>query len=208
MHLSARMKKNCQDAYVPQTSTEAHHPWQNPADHHIQELKKVAELHIMCNDAPMQAWGFVLLFGGWCLNHTAVKSLGVTPLELMMGKMPNLFILQFEFWQKLKYLDPSSWYPSLRIKLGHFLGIAEYVGDAYTYWIYSKNGQIIAQSCVQPDDEPTTHPDEMSLQGRILEDDEKGGTFLQKNPTLMALPQISIDRSEGTSPLGTDYEKL
>ena len=106
MHLSVRIKKICWDAYVPQISTEAHHPWQNPAECHIQELKKVAEFHMVCNEAPMQAWGFALLFGEWCQNHTVVESLGVTPHEIMMGETPNLSVLQFEFWQYLKYLDP------------------------------------------------------------------------------------------------------
>ena len=64
MHLSTRIKKICWDAYVLQTSTKAHHPWQNPAEHHIQELKKVAEFHMVQNEAPTQAWGFALLFGG------------------------------------------------------------------------------------------------------------------------------------------------
>ena len=108
MHLSQCIKKICQDAYVPQSTTEAHHPWQNPAECHIQELKKVAEFHMVWNEAPIQAWGFALLFGGWCLNHTMIKSLGVTPHEFMLGETPNLLILQFEFWQGLKYLDPSS----------------------------------------------------------------------------------------------------
>ena len=55
MHLSARIKKNCQDAYVLQPNTKANHPWQNLAECCIQELKKVAEFYMMCNYAPMQA---------------------------------------------------------------------------------------------------------------------------------------------------------
>ena len=168
---------------------------------------KVTEFHMVQNKAPIQAWGFALLFGGWCLNDIAIKSLGVTPHELMMGETSNLSVFQFEFWQKLKYLDPSSQYPSSRMKSRNFLSIAEYLGDAYTYWIYTQNGQILAQSCIQPINEPATTPDEMSLQGRILKEDEEGGTFLWKNPLSTALPEILIDADEGTPPLDTDYEE-
>ena len=133
MHLSQCIKKICQDAYVSQSTTEAHHPWQNPAEHCIQELKKVAEFHMVQNEAPTQAWGFALLFGGWCLNHMVIKSLGVAPHEFMLGETPDLSVLQFKFWQRLKYLDLSSQYLSWRMKPGNFLDIAEYVGDAYTY---------------------------------------------------------------------------
>ena len=87
MHLSEHIKKICWDAYVLQSTTEAHHPWQNPAECHIQELKKVAEFHMVQNEAPTQAWGFALLLGGWWLNHTATKSLGITPHEFILGEI-------------------------------------------------------------------------------------------------------------------------
>ena len=47
----------------------------------------------------------------------------------------------------------------------------------------------------------------MSLQRGILKEDEKGGTFLQKNLSSTALPEISIDADEGTTSLYTDYEE-
>ena len=93
------------------------------------------------------------------------------------------------------------------MKSGNFLSITEYVGDTYTYWIYTQNGQVIAQSCVQPINEPTVTPDEMSLQGRILKEGEESGTLLWKNPSSTALPEISMDADEGTPPLDTDYEE-
>ena len=40
--------------------------------------------------------------------------------------------------------------PEIKEKIGQFLGIANYVGDALTYWFYfPETGKIIVQSCVQ-----------------------------------------------------------
>ena len=78
--------------------------------------------------APNKAWGFALLYAIWCLNHTVIKSLGyITPHEYIFGDTPDLSVLQFEFWEKLLYLDPLSKFPKSREKIGRFLGITDYV---------------------------------------------------------------------------------
>ncbi|MGH7955007.1 MAG: hypothetical protein ACREOZ_03515, partial [Gloeomargaritales cyanobacterium] len=154
MQLNKKIKKICRDAYIPQSTTEAYHPWQNPAERRIQEVKKVADYFMDISNAPTKAWGYAILHSVWCLNRTATKNLGyITPYEFARGETPDISVLQFEFWESLFYLDPLSRFPQPTEQGGRFLGIAEYVGDAMTYWILSDTNQVIARSCVRRIDE-------------------------------------------------------
>ncbi|MGH7954783.1 MAG: hypothetical protein ACREOZ_02360 [Gloeomargaritales cyanobacterium] len=106
------------------------------------------------SSAPIQAWGHALLHATWCLNRVATKSLGyITPYEYARGETPDLSILQFKFWEQLFYLDPLSRFPQPSERPGRFLGIADYVGDAMTYWILNEKEQVIARSCVRKVDD-------------------------------------------------------
>ncbi|MGH3055170.1 MAG: hypothetical protein ACRDL7_09360, partial [Gaiellaceae bacterium] len=154
MQLNEKIKQICRDAYIPQSTTEAYHPWQNPAERRVQEIKKVADYFLDMSSAPIKAWGHALLHAVWCLNRIAIDSLGyITPYEYLIGETPDLSILQFEFWEPLLYLDPLSRFPQPSEKGGRFLGIAEYVGDSMTYWILPENEQSIARSCVRAVDD-------------------------------------------------------
>ena len=78
-----------------------------------------------------------------------MKSLGYhTPHEYLFGETPNLLALQFAFWEQIIYSILTKM-PETKEKIGQFLGIADYVGNALTYWLYvPETGQIIAWSCV------------------------------------------------------------
>ncbi|MGH7955328.1 MAG: hypothetical protein ACREOZ_05140 [Gloeomargaritales cyanobacterium] len=90
MQLNEKIKKICRGAYIPQCTTESYHPWQNPAERRVQELKKVATYVMDQLAAPEQTWGHALLHSLWCLNRVATKSLGyVTPYEYAIGETPD-----------------------------------------------------------------------------------------------------------------------
>ena len=73
------------------------------------------------------------------MNHLATAQLSYcTPMEVLTGQTPDISpMLSFYFWEPVYYLNPSDdSYPSAtKEKLGHFVGIAESVGDAMTYGI-------------------------------------------------------------------------
>ena len=140
--------------YVWQSTMETYSSWQNFCKHAIAEVKKTADVHLNQNDAPGQAWSHAFLHAVYCLNQTAVKFLGYrTPHEYLFGKTPDLSALQFSFWEWVIYAFPEACTPEVKEAIGHFLGIAEYVEDAFTFWLLADNGQIIACSCVWQFDE-------------------------------------------------------
>ena len=74
----------------------------------------------------------------------------MTPKQKSGGDTPDLLPLQFKFYEQLLYADPESKFPNPVEKLGHFLGIAENVGDTMTYWVLTTRNTMIARSVVRP----------------------------------------------------------
>ena len=54
-------------------------------------------------------------------------------------------LLSFYFWEQIYYLDPSdeSFPSATKEKLGHFVGIAESVGDAMTYKVLTDDTKMV-----------------------------------------------------------------
>ncbi|MEL6803635.1 MAG: reverse transcriptase domain-containing protein, partial [Bacteroidota bacterium] len=80
-----------------------------------------------------------------------------TPTEVAFGITPDISaFLQFHFYERVLYLDPTESFPKTKEKTGWFVGITDNVGDALTYWVLTEDsGKIIARSDVRPanDDE-------------------------------------------------------
>ena len=72
MQLGKKVEQICRNAFIPQTTTEAHHPWQNPCEWQVAELKKVAMFMAGLHQAPPKTWGYALLHAAWCINCTAL----------------------------------------------------------------------------------------------------------------------------------------
>ena len=69
MKLSNAVKKICRKSWIPQDTTEAKHPWQNPCERTVQEMKKVATYFLDLNNAPKEGWVFAFMHSS-CLNRT------------------------------------------------------------------------------------------------------------------------------------------
>ena len=55
----------------------------------------------------------------------------------------------YPFWDKINYLDTEQKYPYTKELPGHFLGVAENVGDALTFYILAQNQQVLARSVIR-----------------------------------------------------------
>ena len=66
-----------------------------------------------------------------------------------------LSLLLFRFFQKAYYLDAEIPFPNSKEKAGSFIGIAENVGDAMTFWIWTKvTEKLIARSVIRDAQNP------------------------------------------------------
>ena len=97
-----------------------------------------------------------------------------TPIQVAFGHQPDISkFLQFHWWQKVLYLSDTHKFPSDTYEgIGHFVGIANHIGDVLTYYILQDSTQkVIARSMVRPLDvnNPNLRVYVPSDEGRILD---------------------------------------
>ena len=133
---------------IAESTTEPHHPQQNPAERRIGEIKKYAEKILDCTGAPSYLWLFCMLYVTFLLNRTAMAVIDWrTPHERCLGETPDISaLLQFAFYEPVYYLDPDVSFPDTKEKIGHFLGVAENCGDDLVFWILTGKRTVIARS--------------------------------------------------------------
>jgi len=93
------------------------------------------------------------------LNHLAQPNLQWrAPIEACYGYTPDLSpLLLFTFFQQIYYLDAEIPFPNSKEKLGRFVGIAENVGGALTFWIWTEaTEKLIALSVIRGAEDPET----------------------------------------------------
>ena len=105
-------------------------------------------------NAPANLWALASKYAIILLNHTANASIGgITPIERAFGITPDISaLLQYAFNEPIYYLDTvsnTSSFPSTKEKLGRFVGIAESMGDAMTYYVLTRENKVIARSVMR-----------------------------------------------------------
>ena len=104
----------------------------------------------------------------YLLNHLANPALNWrTPLEACYGITPDISpLLLFTSFQQIYYLDSEIPFPNSKENLGRFVGIAENVGDALTFWIWTEDTEkLIAHSVIRSAEDlatPNKHVDQVS----------------------------------------------
>ena len=138
---------------IKDMQSEPHHQHQNYAERRIQEVKSTSTIIMDRVKAPDCLWYLCLKYVVQVLNHLATPNLNNrTPIEKAFGVTPDISgLLQFYFYQPVFYLDtnkPS--FPNSKELFGHWVGIAENIGDALTYWILTPEYTLIARSTLCP----------------------------------------------------------
>ena len=119
--------------------------------------------------APNYLWAVCSMYVVYLFNHLAQPGLKWrTPIEACYGYTPDISsLLQFSFFQKVYYLGAEIPFPSSKEKDGRFLGIAENVGDAMTFWIWTEDTEkLIARSVIGDAENPRNVNKRVELMGR------------------------------------------
>ena len=152
---SKNVKRILREYGIRSHRSEPYHQNQNLAERRIQDVKMLSNTILDRTNSPEDLWFLATEYSAYLLNHLAVRTLNwKTPIEVATGETPDISnLLQFHWYEKVYYLDPRSSYPSPREKLGHFVGVAEDVGDTLTYKVLtSDTRQVIFRSVVRPAD--------------------------------------------------------
>ena len=132
--------------------SEPYHQNQNYAERCIQEISKTTNLVLDRSGAPPNLWLLCMEYVVYVTNRLAMTRLNDrTPIEAAFGVTPDISsLLQFKFFDKVLYLASDEPFPNSKELCGHFVGIAENVGDALTYKILSEHNQVVCHSVIHP----------------------------------------------------------
>ena len=133
--------------------TEPHHPQQNPAElRAIRWIKRNIQVLRIRTGAPETVWFWMAKYLVDIHNITADETLGwATPWSKRRGETPDISaFLQFRFYERVYYHDPSQKFPGTKEKTGYWLGIADNVGDRFCYHILTTDThRVIERSVVR-----------------------------------------------------------
>ena len=140
---------------------------QNPAERRYQQVKHMANMLLDRTGAPAHTWLLCVLHTVRILNILATESLEwKTPFQLLWGQTPDISeFFQFEFWEpvyfatgeSLSYAGHVSFPSSANEEKGRFVGLADGVGDKFTYKVLTDDtNKIIYRSAIRSARDPTT----------------------------------------------------
>jgi hypothetical protein len=147
----------CRKYNIEQCTTEAHTPWQNEAERAIQEVKKMTNTIMDRTGCPNSLWALCSQYMVYLLNRIAHPDLQWrTPYEVCLGVTPDISaLLLFKFYERVYFLDADIPFPASKERAGRFVGIAENIGDAFTFWILTEDtDQLIARSVIRTAEDP------------------------------------------------------
>jgi hypothetical protein len=209
---------------VRQEFSEPNQQNQNPAERRIQDVKHSVEATMDRTNTPAEYWLLCTLFIVYLFNLLALDSLGgLTPTQVACGYVPDISaLLHFRWWEPVYYLDDDGSFPSdSKEKLGRWVGVAENVGDALTWWILTEDTKKVIPRSVVRSALHTNNPNLRAM--NILDDplnlvanpnpmdgEESGNSavpkfihstadisYPERNPSELKLPRFSIEELMG-----------
>ena len=147
--------------------TEPYSQWQNRAERNIGELKRGIQAATKRARSPKRLWDYC---GQWVAAirrmtaHDNPALNGMTPYECIHARTIDISAYaMFDWYEYVWYIDPAADTAESRRKLGRWIGVAEHVGSALTYFILPASCQPIARSSVFP----MTRDERLSMAGRM-----------------------------------------
>ncbi|KAL7475332.1 hypothetical protein ACHAW6_001253 [Cyclotella cf. meneghiniana] len=130
----------CKEAMCYLHGTEPYSPWSNFTECEIRELKKGAARKLTRSRAPRWLWCFVMEYKSYVHLHTAHD------IYQLDGHDPKTPILEFGFWDWVKFREDGVAYPDNQMVLGKYLGPSIDVGPAMMQWSSLVRLQTLAHS--------------------------------------------------------------
>ena len=130
---------------------EAENQQQNPVElNAIKWLKRHTQLLLDRTNAPSFLWLHAARYLAQVHNVTAKETLRwEVPLAVRYGDTPDISAyLTYKFMEPVYYMDDVG-FPQTREKLGHWIGVAEHVGDALCFQILTEKRTVINRSVLR-----------------------------------------------------------
>ena len=150
---SGDVKSILREFMTKEQFSEDYNPQQNPVESGgVKWVKNATHVLLDRTGAPDTAWFLAAQY--LCNLHNVLWSrhIDTTPYKMRRGITPDISsFLQFCFWERILYLDHEQSYPDTKERSGYWVGVADHIGDALTYWVIDdQSGQLHARSVVRP----------------------------------------------------------
>lgn len=145
--IKGKFKGKTSEFNIHTRSTEPYSPWQNRAEGEIKEFKKMVRRMLFLSHTPRVFWCYcgklVLRIRGF-IARPLFSMQRRTGYELVTGNTPDITeYVEFDWYQPVWYYDQVVQFPEEKRDLGRWLGVAHRAGQAMTYYVVNKNGNVI-----------------------------------------------------------------
>ena len=126
VEISNKVNDTLRTLCIGNWQSKPHQQHQNPAEHHFQTIKCIADTIMDCTSSPAYTWLLAILYVCFLLNHTVCAAINYTvPMAIATGSTVNISpLLHFQWWEPIYYKLNDSNYPSdTREKKGCFVGM-------------------------------------------------------------------------------------
>ncbi len=198
--------------HIKARTTEPASPWQNRAEAEIREVKKLARRALRQAQVPIKFWCYALEWAAKIRSLTAhdLPFLAMrTPEERISGRTPDISeYAHFSWMQWVWYRKPAQ-FPEEDLQLVRWLGVAQDVGQAMTYWVLTHKGTVVARSSVTPVtpddllDETLEHQKSTFMLGCVSPDDV--GASASSTTPIEVFPDVVDDDPVHTTHEADDF---
>ena len=155
---STRIKDILRALVISGWHSEPYQENQNFAENRYSTIKAATNRVLNRSGAPANCWLLVMQYVCHVLNHLASPTLNwIPPLQALTGQTPDTSaLLVCAFYEPVYYNPHVKGFPSKsNEELGHWVGIADHVGDALTFKLLSSSDKIIYRSVFKSALDPT-----------------------------------------------------
>ena len=146
---AGRWGELCTKYRIQQKQTVPYSPWANLAEASIRVLKGGIRTHTRRRGSPRRAWCYC---GQWTAAIRRLTALNIpllnerVPEESMKGSTPDISAYaQFDWYEYVRYLDPTADFPHEKSMYGRWLGVAESSTDVMACYILTETGKVIVR---------------------------------------------------------------
>lgn len=129
------------------------HIQNHAAEREIRDIKRRWHAKMIAKRIPKRLWDYGVVHQAELMSRMARGKHGRTGYEEVVGETPDISEwLDFDMYDLIWYHDPPGTMSEMTSeikKLGRWLGVANRVGSALTYWVLTQACKVIARSTIQ-----------------------------------------------------------
>ena len=206
------VKQICNVNYTKLLNSEDYYPHQDPAERRIGDCKNIVTRILRHSGAPLKYWCYAIEYSEKLFNiYARKKQKWSNAFTSQWGETKDISVFRFSFFQPVRYLDPSQAFPRDKLLPGYFLGIAESVGDEFTYYILTdeddkRKNKVLTRSVVRPRAKDDRRPITLAELDRevpndllVSSEEELTGRIRSANPRPNKRRKASSTESSGST---------